>query len=381
MSPNSTAVAHPSPRSTAPKSQVPIPKSLTAIPRLRLRRLGVSSPVSTSTLAGDEAATRPPPQPLSMTKPPRQMILKSDLGCEEAFHYAEYFSSNRKILAAENSPMMNNSSQNNSFPHGRQGVQNGAVALAAHQAKQDRQDALRETGLEVKQHEDNIKFLKSKMNMLDDSIVDYQGTPEFVAPEVYEEEYNELVDIYSFGMCILEMVITFEYPHSECTHPAQIYKKVISGKKPEALYKVKDREVREFVEKCLAIVSLRLSARELLDDPFLQLEDCEHDLRPTRRELDYMDPLLRQPVLELDYEGTSFSNGFYNGYCNGYAYEEEEKGWACDPNEFDQNGIELFEYNDDEREDHSSNLDISIKGKRREDGSIFLRLTISNQEG
>ena len=48
-----------------------------------------------------------------------------------------------------------------------------------------------------------------------------------MAPEVYEEEYNELVDIYSFGMCVLEMV-TFEYPYSECTHPAQIYKKVVS---------------------------------------------------------------------------------------------------------------------------------------------------------
>lgn len=48
-----------------------------------------------------------------------------------------------------------------------------------------------------------------------------------MAPEVYEEEYNELVDIYSFGMCILEMV-TLEYPYSECSHPVQIYKKVIS---------------------------------------------------------------------------------------------------------------------------------------------------------
>jgi WNK lysine deficient protein kinase len=34
-----------------------------------------------------------------------------------------------------------------------------------------------------------------------------------MAPELYEEEYNELVDIYSFGMCLLEMV-TFEYPYS-----------------------------------------------------------------------------------------------------------------------------------------------------------------------
>lgn len=48
-----------------------------------------------------------------------------------------------------------------------------------------------------------------------------------MAPELYEEEYNELVDIYSFGMCLLEMV-TFEYPYSECINAAQIYKKVSS---------------------------------------------------------------------------------------------------------------------------------------------------------
>lgn len=53
------------------------------------------------------------------------------------------------------------------------------------------------------------------------------GTPEFMAPELYEEEYNELVDVYSFGLCVLEMV-TFEYPYSECKNPAQIYKKVSS---------------------------------------------------------------------------------------------------------------------------------------------------------
>ncbi|KAF2298043.1 hypothetical protein GH714_007888 [Hevea brasiliensis] len=60
------------------------------------------------------------------------------------------------------------------------------------------------------------------------------GTPEFMAPELYEEEYNELVDIYSFGMCMLEMV-TCEYPYGECKNPAQIYKKVTSGIKPASL--------------------------------------------------------------------------------------------------------------------------------------------------
>lgn len=51
------------------------------------------------------------------------------------------------------------------------------------------------------------------------------GTPEFMAPELYEEEYNELVDIYAFGMCLLELV-TLEYPYVECANAAQIYKKV-----------------------------------------------------------------------------------------------------------------------------------------------------------
>uniref|UniRef100_A0A3Q3GMC5 Protein kinase domain-containing protein n=1 Tax=Labrus bergylta TaxID=56723 RepID=A0A3Q3GMC5_9LABR len=53
------------------------------------------------------------------------------------------------------------------------------------------------------------------------------GTPEFMAPEMYEEKYDEAVDVYAFGMCILEMA-TSEYPYSECQNAAQIYRKVTS---------------------------------------------------------------------------------------------------------------------------------------------------------
>lgn len=94
------------------------------------------------------------------------------------------------------------------------------------------------------------------------------GTPEFMAPELYEEEYDELVDIYSFGMCMLEM-LTSEFPYSECSNPAQIYKKVTSGNLPKAFYKIKDVTAQEFVGKCLDIASNRPSATELLMDPFL----------------------------------------------------------------------------------------------------------------
>ncbi|OVA05457.1 Protein kinase domain [Macleaya cordata] len=204
------------------------------------------------------------------------------------------------------------------------------------------------------------------------------GTPEFMAPEVYEEEYNELVDIYSFGMCILEMV-TFEYPYSECTHPAQIYKKVISGKKPDSLYKVKDPEVRQFVEKCLAAASRRLPARELLKDPFLQIDDCSADLRPIEymREMNNyeMDPLLRQPLFELHQSSSSLINGYSNDLDLGI---ELENGWGYHPVEIEHNGIELFTYHEDE---HSPNVDITIKGRKREDDGIFLRLRIADKEG
>ncbi|NXG40102.1 WNK3 kinase, partial [Dromaius novaehollandiae] len=53
------------------------------------------------------------------------------------------------------------------------------------------------------------------------------GTPEFMAPEMYEERYDESVDVYAFGMCMLEMG-TSEYPYSECQNAAQIYRKVTS---------------------------------------------------------------------------------------------------------------------------------------------------------
>uniref|UniRef100_A0A5B7CD15 non-specific serine/threonine protein kinase n=1 Tax=Davidia involucrata TaxID=16924 RepID=A0A5B7CD15_DAVIN len=200
------------------------------------------------------------------------------------------------------------------------------------------------------------------------------GTPEFMAPEVYAEEYNELVDIYSFGMCILEMV-TFEYPYSECTHPAQIYKKVVSGKKPDALYKVKDPEVRQFVEKCLAAVSLRLPARELLKDPFLHIGDYGFDLRPLDyyKNFDEVGPLLRQPLSRNHHSRWSFINGY-----SSYLSYEAEKDLDYHPVEFESNEIDLFTTQEDE---HLANVDITIKGRKREDDDIFLRLRIADKEG
>ena len=92
------------------------------------------------------------------------------------------------------------------------------------------------------------------------------GTPEFMAPELYDEKYDEKVDIYSFGMCLLELV-AHEYPYCECENAAQIYKRVTSGRGPRSMEKVKDPLMREFIEMCIGPAEGRPSARELLENP------------------------------------------------------------------------------------------------------------------
>ncbi|XP_069039638.1 serine/threonine-protein kinase WNK1 isoform X4 [Lepisosteus oculatus] len=94
------------------------------------------------------------------------------------------------------------------------------------------------------------------------------GTPEFMAPEMYEEHYDESVDVYAFGMCMLEMA-TSEYPYSECQNAAQIYRKVTSGIKPASFDKVSDPEIKEIIEGCIRQnKSQRLSIKDLLTHAF-----------------------------------------------------------------------------------------------------------------
>ncbi|KAH9776425.1 non-specific serine/threonine protein kinase [Citrus sinensis] len=160
------------------------------------------------------------------------------------------------------------------------------------------------------------------------------GTPEFMAPELYEEEYNELVDIYAFGMCLLELV-TFEYPYVECTNAAQIYKKVTSGIKPASLAKVADNGVRAFIEKCIAEVSERLPAKELLGDPFLQSEDDESVGRSLRVKTHYSAETSHQANLDKNAYGSSAETG----------------------------------------------RDFTVQGQRRDINTIFLKLRISDSTG
>ena len=124
------------------------------------------------------------------------------------------------------------------------------------------------------------------------------GTPEFMAPELYEEKYGPPVDIYAFGMCLLEMV-SRRYPYAECTTPGQIYKKVIASERPQVLSRVKDEALRHLIEVCLDTnPDNRPTAVEMLADPYWsemeegdKLAEIEEEPEPEPKEA----PAVRAP--------------------------------------------------------------------------------------
>ena len=134
------------------------------------------------------------------------------------------------------------------------------------------------------------------------------GTPEFMAPDMYEENsYDEKVDIYAFGMCLLE-IFTKEIPYRECSNPAQIYKKVSRGDPPGSLTRLKDKQAREFIELCLGYKDkeerfVRPSATELLNHDFLQ--KCEND----DNELEVEPPMYEGAIREAATESSSGTRG------------------------------------------------------------------------
>jgi serine/threonine protein kinase len=50
------------------------------------------------------------------------------------------------------------------------------------------------------------------------------GTPEFMAPEMYEEHYDEAVDVYAYGLCMLEMATSGRIGRRtvECAIPTRV---------------------------------------------------------------------------------------------------------------------------------------------------------------
>lgn len=83
---------------------------------------------------------------------------------------------------------------------------------------------------------------------------------------------------------------------------------------------------------------------------------------------------------------SAHSNGslMSHGFCEDLHGEGEDEallengGWEYSDADIEAHGIDLFHGQEDEP---LANVDITIKGKRREDGGIFLRLRIADKDG
>ena len=215
-------------------------------------------------------------------------------------------------------------------------------------------------------------------------------------------------------------MITLEYPYTECSNPVQIYNKVISvrldpsenknatielipvkfprqGIKPAALHRVRDPEERRFIVKCLAPASRRPAARELLHDLFLQVGGGgSFASRDGNSNGDYsamdnhahLHPPSR-PDKHADSNGGSVESNRLSTVDDDENTAPSIERTSCEEDDDDSDGdgdgdsryggIDLL-FNEHE-DDNVAGVDIKIRGRRMEDGGIFLRLRIADKDG
>lgn len=137
----------------------------------------------------------------------------------------------------------------------------------------------------------------------------------------------------------------------------------MQGIKPAALGKVNDPHIKEFIEKCLVPAPQRLSAKELLKDPFLHVENPKEPIRdplhfPVRSlkaaDLPKSGPLSME--IDTDYKQLSVSTctESYNGSS------------LCPVLEFQRT---------------NKNNEFRLKGRKNDDMSVSLTLRIADSFG
>jgi hypothetical protein len=95
------------------------------------------------------------------------------------------------------------------------------------------------------------------------------GTPEFMAPEMFEPGYGVSVDIYAYGLCVLEM-ITGRRPFCETKVFMEIYNRVLNHQVPENMRVLEHGwpEAHAFVMRCLTPVAIiRINERAYAPAP------------------------------------------------------------------------------------------------------------------
>ncbi|KAK1353203.1 hypothetical protein POM88_052338 [Heracleum sosnowskyi] len=142
------------------------------------------------------------------------------------------------------------------------------------------------------------------------------GTPEFMAPEVYAEEYNELVDIYAFGIC-----------HAERQHSTKLCHFSVRNWLTKAIDHCSDEQAKEFH---LDILQHEINTLEKdVSQDYQEISFCHNDLQYGNIMIDEK----TRSVTVIDYEYASFNPVAYdlaNHFCQMAANYHSEKPHILD---------------------------------------------------
>lgn len=102
------------------------------------------------------------------------------------------------------------------------------------------------------------------------------GTQLFMAPEMWDGQYNFEVDIYAFGLVVVEMM-TGKVPFAEHAK-APVWISKFNTEPPQILSEFKDTQVLNFVNRCICWnYSDRATLKDLLNDDFLVINDMKQE--------------------------------------------------------------------------------------------------------
>ena len=100
----------------------------------------------------------------------------------------------------------------------------------------------------------NIYLTDFGLSIYADNSTESVGTIAYMAPEIFDTKvYNNSVDIYAFGICLLEM-LTIEDSYSECKTISEIFYNKSNDILPMSIKKVRDPELVRIIVQTLSSI-------------------------------------------------------------------------------------------------------------------------------
>jgi len=129
----------------------------------------------------------------------------------------------------------------------------------------------------------------------------FSAGKEFYSPEMFIDQLSPSVDVYSFGLCLLE-IVTQERPYTECSCLSITIQHKLRQVLPQSLNCIQDAQVKDLILQCLRNCDERPPVGHLMSHEFFTDADTDVDHFPviTSKTPGAEDVLLNLPLVLND---------------------------------------------------------------------------------